>query len=368
MKSQRFVIAGWLAAGAWAAAAQTPMQGKGKVIEEIVARVNNEIITLGQLQRARLGLEQEVAQECRGCSEEERKAMLAEREKNLLRDMIDQSLLVQRAKDAGINVEAELTRQLDAIRVRNNLPDLEALCREVEKALDVSCEEWKDQLRGQMLSQQIIRREVGPEVQNEISREEVRQYYEEHKNEFVRPEKVYLSEIFIKTAGLSPEEVAEREKKAKALLDQLRKGTADFEVLARRNSDGSTAQQGGQLGGFERGQLAKELEEIVFKMAPRQITDVIPTQTGLLILRVDQRFEAGLQSLEKVEPEIMDRLFNQKMFPALRKFLNRLRGDNYVAVKAGYTDTSGVAGTIIQEVQPSAEGDKKGKKPKKGKD
>jgi peptidyl-prolyl cis-trans isomerase SurA len=349
------------------AVVSAPAQEKAKVVEEIIARVNNEIVTASDLVRARASLSQEVNEDCQqrgGCNAEERAAMLKDREQNVLRDLIDQSLLVQRAKDAGVNVESELIRRMDQIRQQNNIPSMEALESAVT-ASGINFEDWKAQMRNGMLTQALIQREVGGNLK--ISDDEVKKYYDEHKDTFVRPEKVYLSEIFVNTEGKTPEELPTLEQRAKNLYNRVKNGE-DFFELAKRFSDGSTAKEGGSLGdeGFARGELSKEISEAVFKMNRGDITEVMRTQTGFLILRVDQRYEAGLQPVEKVSNEIQNRLYYEKMRPALREYLTKLREESYVLVKPGYHDSSAVAVTVpIEEVQPPAEKKDDEKKKKK---
>lgn len=357
------------AAGAQQAAAppaQNPPAENGKrVLEEIIARVNNEIITTSELARSREALRQELAQDCQGCTEAEINARLAEREKDLLRDLIDNSLLVQRGKDMGVNVEPEVIRRLDAIRQQNNLPDMEALEREVVRA-GIPWEEFKNNIRSRLLTEEVIRREVGREMS--FTTEEKQKVYEENKEQFHRPEQVVLEEIFVSTANKSPEEVTALEQRASLLLERVRRGE-DFNELAKRYSDGSTAKDGGMLGVFQRGQLAKELEDVVFGMKRGEVTNVMPTRAGYLILRVVEKYEEGIQPFEKVENEIMNHLYFRKLQPALRKYLTRLREESYVMVKAGYTDTAAVASQPIVEVTPGEDNGKdkkdKGKKEKK---
>jgi len=335
-------------------------QTEKRVVEEVIARVNNEIITLSDLERARGSLRREVTEDCRDCAQAQLEAMYAEREKNVLRDLIDQSLLVQRGKDMGISVEPDVIKRLDQIRQQNNFPSME----ELEKAVNASgmaFEDFKGNIRNGLLTQDVIRREVGSRII--IGSDEVQKYYEAHKNEFHRSEQVYMREIFVSTEGKGEGEIPALEQKARNLLERVKKGE-EFSELARRYSDGSTAQQGGELGVFERGQLAKELEDVVFRMERGDLTEVIRTKTGFLILKVEQRFEAGLQPVEKVEPEIMNRLYFQKMQPGLRAYLTRLREDSYVLVKPGYVDAAGVASTPIVEVEPAPEEGKKSKKKK----
>ncbi len=342
-------LAGLLAVGA--AAPQSP-SGGARVVEEIVARVNNRIITLSDLQQAREALRQDIARSCPGCTPQQIEGRFQQEEKNLLSDLIDNALLIQRGEDLGINVEPQVINQLDSIRQRNNIATMEEFERAVTQATGMAFEEYKEQIRNQILTQMVIRQEVVREIQ--VTREDVEKYYQEHKNDFVRPEQVTLSEIFLSTEGKSAEEVAEIEKKANELLEQVRQG-ADFAELAKRHSNGSTAQRGGELGSFERTQLSKEIADLVFNLRRGQVTNVIRTQGGFLILRVDERFEAGLQSVDKVEGEITNILYNQRIPDALRRYVGRLRAESYIYVKPGYGDAAAVANTIIEEVQPKSE-------------
>jgi parvulin-like peptidyl-prolyl isomerase len=152
-------------------------------------------------------------------------------------------------------------------------------------------------------------------------------------------------------------------KKAEDLLQRVKNGE-DFGELAKHFSDGSTAKQGGDLGKFERGQLAPNIEQAVFGLQRLQMTDVIPTKTGFLILQVGEHYSAGLQPEEKVDPEIQDRLYNEKLRPALRAYLEMLREDSYVQVKPGYTDTSAMPASTIDEVPATPDDDTKTKKKK----
>ena len=344
-----------------------------KVVEEIVARVNNEIITRSEYERARQLMRSELEGDCReaaqknptACTAEMLHKALEERDKDVLRDLVDNSLLVQRGKDLGINVEPEVVKQLDSVRLGNNLPDLEALEREVEKT-GIVWEDYKNNIRSRLLTQEVIYREVQPTIVSKISDDDLKKFYDEHKAEFHRPEQVVISEILVSTEAKPETELPALEQKAKTLLDRVKKGE-DFNELAKRFSDGTTAKQGGNLGTFERGQLSKEFEAQVFKMKRGDTTDVIRTRTGFMVLKVEQRYDAGLQPLEKVENEIRQQLYYKQLQPAAREYLTKLRQESYVMIKAGYVDTAGSSSAPIQEVQPVSE-DSKDKKKKETKE
>ncbi len=341
---------------AWASA-----QADKRVVEDIVARVNNEIITLSDLQRGRSSLRREAEEECPSCTPSQIAQQVAEREKTVLRDLIDQSLLIQRGKDMGLSVEADVIKQLDEVRQRNNIPSMEELETQVTKS-GLVWEDFKSGIRNRILTQEVIRREVGGRMS--FGNDEIKKYYDEHKNDYVRPEMAYVSELFVTSEGKTPEEIVIQEQRARVLHDRLKKGE-DFQELAKRYSDGSTAAQGGELGGFERGKLDRLLEESVFQLVRGQFTDVIRTQTGFLILRVDQRYEAGIQPVEKVENEIMNKLYLEKMQPSLREFLVKLREESYILIKPEYADPAVANSTPILEVAPVKAADEEGKKKRK---
>jgi peptidyl-prolyl cis-trans isomerase SurA len=338
-------------------------QAKALVVEEIIARVNNDVITMSDYQKAEEQLREEVAHDCQGCAQDKLMTEFKDQQKDLLRGLIDQSLMVQRAKDMGISVESDVIKRLDEVRVQNHMNSLEELEKAVEGS-GLAWEDYKTTIRNGLLTQEVVRREVGSHIN--IGNDEVKKYYDAHPQEFTRPEQVVLSEIFLSTEGKSPEEIESVQKKAEDLRNRVMKGD-EFSEIAKRYSEGSTAKdRGGELGTFPKGELDQKLEEVVFKMEKGQITDVIQTKTGFEILKVENHFQAGLQPMDKVENEIMNRLYMTKMEPQMRDYLGQLREESYVMVKPGYTDSAAVAGaSVITEVQPTPDVVQKKKEKKK---
>lgn len=344
-----------------AAATQPVDPNAGKTIEEIIARVNNEIITLTEYEKAKQTAEEDAKQECQGrCTPEQLQTNIEDRQKNALRDLIDQSLLVQRGKDMGVSVEADVIKQLDQIRIQNKLGSMEDL----EKAVTsegMNWEDFKNNIRNHLLTQKVIGQEVGSHIN--ITDDEVQKYYEAHKTELVRPEQVALREIQVNTQGKGADELPALKKKAETALKRVQDGE-DFGEIAKRYSDSSTKDQGGYLGTYKRGELAKELEDKVFAMKRNQLTDVLETKQGYLILQVLEHYDEGQQSLDKVRNEITNKLYEGRMEPAMRAYLKTLREQSYVIIKPGYQDIAGEGGSEIQEVSatPEASKQKKGHK------
>ena len=351
MKSSKWLILSLLFAGLGiSVCAQT----KSVVVEEIIARVNNEIITREDLEKARASLEDEVRDACPNCNPDQFRAEVAAKDKDVLRDLIDQSLLAQRAKDDGINVDTDVVKRLDAIRTQNKLPTMEALEAEITKS-GQDYEDFKSQLRDQLLTQELIRKEVGSKII--VSHEDIVKYYNDHKSDFVRPETVVLREIFVSTEGKPDADIPALRKKAENLRDRILNNGDDFGELAKRYSDSPTAPQSGELGVFQRSQLDAKIAEKVFALNRSQMTDVMETKTGFEILQVRERYDAGEQPLDKVEPEISNKLYEENMEPALRTYLTTLREDSYVQIKPGYTDTAAVKAEPIEEVAAAPEKD-----------
>jgi len=333
----------------------------GAVVEEIIARVNNEIITRSEYQKSLAQTEEEVRQDCEGkCTPEQLQNELESRKKAALRDLIDQSLLAQRGKHLGISVETEVIKQLDQIRVQNKLKDMD----ELEKAVSgqgLNWEDFKNNIRNRILTQKVVSQEVGSHIS--IGESDAQKYYEAHKSEFVRPEQVALREIIVNTEGKKSSELPDLRKKADTALKRVKDGE-DFGEIAKRLSDGTTKEQGGYIGLFKRGELAKQLEEVVFKMKRNELTDVIETKQGYLIFQVLEHYDEGEQGFDKVKNEIMDRLYNEKLEPAVHEYLKTLREQSYVVIKPGYAELAGGSNSEIQEVNatPEASKAKKGRK------
>lgn len=328
------------------------------VVEEIVARVNNSIITRADLRRSRDQMKQEVKQQ----NPPDANKVVEEREKNLLRDLIDQQLLVQKGQDLGISADSEVVKRLDELRKEMNANSMEDL-EKIAEQQGVSFEDFKQNMKNNIITQQVIGREVGGKVSGSITHDDIVKFYNEHKAELDQPERVRLSEILIAAVppqpkpkegekalqplDPTPEQLAAAEAKANLALQKLNSG-AKFEEVAREFSSGPTADQGGDLGYFKRGVLAKELEEQTFGLKPGSHTGVIRTKQGFVILETAEHIQAGIPPLNQVEPQIQEQLYYQRIQPALRAFLTKLREDAYIDVRKGYVD----AGASANQTMP----------------
>jgi peptidyl-prolyl cis-trans isomerase SurA len=320
-----------------AQASQSPYQGA--VVEDVVARVNDQVISRSDFERAEQDLE------AQGRQQQWTQQQLYEQKRELLRDLIDRQLLLSKGKELDINGETELVKRLDDMRKQNHLDSMEALQKAAEDQ-GVSWEDFKASIRNQIISQQVIRDEVGRHVN--VSPSELQSYYNQHKQEFDQPEQERLSEILIPTANPDDsEQVDAAKKKADDVYAKLQ-GGSDFADVAKSSSGGPTAGQGGDLGQFKRGQLAKLLEDQTFDLKTGQYTEPIRTKQGFVILKVTEHTAGGIQSFKDVEPQIEDAVGMAKMGPAMRDYLTKLREDAYIEIKGGYEDS----GASPNEMKP----------------
>ncbi len=316
----------------------------GTTVEEIVARVNDQIITRSDYDRSLKEMDQEGREH--GASLQE----IAESHKDLLRSLIDQQLWLSKGKELGITGDTELIKKLDEYRKQYHLETMEDL-EKAAKDQGVSWEDFKANIRNGIITQLVMRQQVGEKLQ--FTPGEVARYYEQHKQEYVQQESVRLSEILVSAGAAAadgqpnPAALAAAKAKADDIEAKLHAG-GDFSQLARTFSDGPTAAEGGDLGQFRPGALAKVLEEKTFPLKAGEFTEPIQTRQGYVILKVLQHTTGGVPPLKDVEEQVEEAFYMSKMEPAIRAYLTTMREEAYVEVAPGYADT----GASPKQIKP----------------
>ena len=314
----------------------------GSVVEDVAARVNDQIITRSDVQRAETQLGQEAQQNHMSAGD------LALAQRDLLRDMIDEQLLLSKAKELDLNADADVVRKLDEIRKQNHMDSLDDLKKAAE-AQGVNYEDFKAQIKNGILKQEVVRDQVGRKLQMTDSEEAA--YYKEHAKEFDLPEQERLSEILVPLPeDATAAQVSQAEAKANDLKSQIMKG-ADFAELAKKYSGGQTAVRGGDLGVFKKGDeaLPKVFQDDTFSLKTGETTQPVRTRQGFVILRVDEHHDAGPAPLKDVEPQIQEAIYMQQMQPALREYLTKLREDSYVNLAPGFVDSGASANETVPQ-------------------
>ena len=268
----------------------------GTVVEYPIVRVNDQIIDNSDYQRAQHQLATEAQQANVSPAE------LEQRQKDMLRDMIDQQLLLSRGKELDINADSEVIRRMDEIRKQNHLDSMEALEKAVRES-GVSFEDFKSNIKNSIVTQEVVRDEVGRNLR--LTAKEEQTYYDAHKQEFEQPEQVRLSEILIPTPdGATDAQIAQAQAKADDVVAKLKAGTK-FEDLVKQYSGGPNPETGGDLGQFKRGALgSKVLEDPTFALKAGESTAPIRTRQGFVVLKVTEHTEVGVPPLSAVEPQV----------------------------------------------------------------
>ena len=308
-----------------------------KNVEEIIAWVNNDIILKSEYETRKAQIRNDLSeppprgQGLKGADLEQR---FSAAEKTLLRDLIDETLLLQQAKDMGLNADLEVIKTMEQLRQERKLESLDDL----EKAIlaqGYSVDEFKQNIKTRYLTSQVLQREVYGRVL--VTQEEIKKYYDAHIKDFDRPAGIRVREISVYTENRGPDEIESQRKKAEEALAAVKKGD-NFAEVASKYSESQTAQDGGDLGFFVKGELAKPLEDVASNLEKGQVSDIIALNGAFMILKVEDKHNGGVLPFELAQKEIQDILWQQGVQPKIREFLTKLRADGFTKVADGYTD------------------------------
>jgi peptidyl-prolyl cis-trans isomerase SurA len=312
-----------------------------QVVEEIICKVNGDIITRTDLERDRRDAENEMRKEGlngRGLQETLDYAM-----KGALEKRIDQLLLVQKAKELDVKVDDMVAKQLANIQRKTGIVDPEKFQAFVKEQRGMPFEDYKEELKKSLLVDRVVRQEVSSTIK--VKKEDEEKYYEDHKNEFQRQERLFLSELYVSTLGKDTAGVSAAERKARDLVRRAR-GGEKFEDLVAVNSDDANASRGGEMPPFEKGQLSKDIEDALWNQ-PRGYTSEpikLKDPPGFYIFKVEDHQKAGMAEFDEVQNEVEDKLFRPKFEPAMRAYLTKLRTEAFLEIKPGYEDLGAAPG------------------------
>lgn len=319
------------------ATAAMGQEGEAQVIDQVVAQVNNDVITLSRVRRE---LKEAInARKQQGASEQQATEEITKRQPELIASLINEQLLLQKGKELDMtdDVEAEVNRRiLDEGKRQgiNSMAELEAAMR--ESGLDPA--EIRSTLRAEIMKSFVIQREVDAKIFYGLSQDELKKYYETHRDKFRKPESVKLSEIFLSLAGKSEAEVRAR---ALQLVAQAR-GGADFGALAAANSEREdrgvriAAQTKGVVGAFEVPNLRDDIAKAIKNVNAGSVTEPIRTDEGYQILRVDER-TPGSEPVYN-ENRAREAITMERSEKERAGYLQSLRSDAYIKIAPEYRD------------------------------
>jgi peptidyl-prolyl cis-trans isomerase SurA len=308
------------------------------LLDEIVARVNSEIITMIDLNKELRILRASLVQDIQ--NPEQLEQQFQREKRSLLRTMIQTRMLAQRAEEFGIsaNIEGDVSNVIEEMRKEAGIPNLEILDQVLQEQ-GSSLEDYRQSLSQRLTIDSLLQQFVYSKLT--LLTPEIEAYYQEHIEEYTEKAQVELKELLFLTEGKDKAQVKET---AEEVLAQLRAG-ASFEELAEQYSDGPTAARGGDIGSFRQGSMSPLIEEVAFQLKEGEISGIIETDYGLQIIKVVSHTADRLRPVEEVRPEISRQLYERKAQPGLRKFMDELREQSYIYIAPNYReeyDTEGL--------------------------
>jgi parvulin-like peptidyl-prolyl isomerase len=312
-------------------------EGVPRVIDEVIAQVNADVITLSMLKKD-MAEAVEALQQQRGLTEQQATEEISKRRNEIIATLVNEQLLVQKGKELGMNedVEAEVNRRMLDVAKREGLKSLAALEQAMRES-KIDPASVRNTMRTEIMKTWVLGREVDQKIFYGLTDSEVKTYYEANKEKFRRPESIGLSEIFLSTVGKDPKEVRER---ADKLVAQLRAG-ADFGALAMVQSEREVngkrvaPENKGKLGTYAISDISKEVVANALKdVKAGGVTNPIETEGGLLILRVDERTPAGEAVFD--DNKVREAITVSRMEKERKVYLENLRRDAYIEIAKDY--------------------------------
>lgn len=305
-----------------------------RLVEEVVARVNADVITRTQYLQALDQTEQDLKQNTP--SAEIAAQRFAEIRPKILDVMIDNLLIVQKGQEIGIDVTARVNEQLVAIARQQNMTitQLEADMR----SNGISPDDVRSSLRERFIRDEVMRQEVYGSIWRSLTDKEKREFYEANSEKFMQPGELKLSELFIPVEGRSFTEI---EARARDVVAAVRAGTA-FSDLVKKHGDPARASYAanGSLGSFKSAEeLAGTLSGAVAPLKTGEVTEPIRLPDGVIVIYVDERRDPAPRPYEAVENDVAYQIVVSRSKDAEAKFLERLRRSAYIRITDGYEST-----------------------------
>ena len=335
-------------------------EGEPVIVDEVIAQVGDGIVTLSQLKRELKERVQTLVQN--GKTEQQATAEVEQRKAELIAILINEQLLLQKGKELDFTqgVEDEVNKRMLQVAKENNILTMEKLC-EAMKATGLSCDEARQTMRVEIMKQAVLESEVDRKIFYNWTSDELHKYFEAHKDKFLKPESVDLSEIFLSLAGKQEAEVKTR---ADQLVSQAR-GGADFCTLAAAYSDrpGNNGQKPCKVGLFQVPDLRPDIGGAIKNLKAGGVSEPLKSDEGYQILRVDAR-TAGSNTATFNENEARGAMTQERSPKAREEYLQSLRNEAYIKIADSY---SAQVAPLLKIVPPAAAVKKEKKKEKEKK-
>ena len=314
-------------------------EGEIQVVDEVIAQINDDVITLSMLKRESKERIETLKQS--GMSEQEATAEVAKRQPELIATLVNEALLLQKGKELELSndVEAEVNRRMLEVAKEQGITGIEKLEAAMRES-GVDPVATRQTLRAELMKQSVIQQEVDRKLFFGWTMDELKKYFQDHQDKFRKPENVTISEIFLSSAGKNEAEVKAR---ALELVRQLRAG-GDFAKVAATNSEREesgvrvASRTGGKVGTFELPNLREDIANSVKSVQVGGVSEPLRTNDGYQIFRVDERTAASTSATFN-ENQTREAMTIERGKKAREDYLQALRNEAYIKIAASYRDS-----------------------------
>jgi peptidyl-prolyl cis-trans isomerase SurA len=323
---------------AFVPAATLAQESEPQVVDEVIAQVNDDVITLSMLKRESKERIESLKQS--GMPEADAEAEVSKRQSELIATLVNETLLLQKGKELELtgDVEAEVNRRMLEVAKEQGIPTIEKLDAAMRES-GVDPVATRQTLRTEIMKQMVIQQEVDRKLFLGSTSEELQKYFQAHQDKFLKPESVTISEIFLSSAGKNEAGVKAR---ALELVRQLRAG-ADFGAIAAANSEREVngvriaPENKGKVGAFELPSLREDIATSVKDVKVGGVSEPLRTNDGYQVFRVDERTPASTAATFN-ENKVREAITIERSDKEREDYLQGLRNEAYIKIADNYRD------------------------------
>ncbi|MGZ6132315.1 MAG: peptidylprolyl isomerase [Myxococcaceae bacterium] len=305
-----------------------PLLVRAELVDRVAAVVNNDIITLSELQKRAAPEITRVAQESSGTERSQKQSLVM---KKALDAMIDEKLVDSELRELKVSIsDKEVDAAVEEVKKSYNLTDEQLSMAVAKEGLTLT--EYREQMRKQIARYKLINEKVRKNIK--VSDADVKSEYDRMMRSEGEDYEVHIRHILIAVSRSAPQpQVEEARRKATAIAAEARQPGVDFAELAKKRSEGCSSSDGGDLGFFKRGTMVPEFEKVAFSLKTGEVSDPVRTQFGWHVLKLEEIRKLGMKPLAEVRPEIEERLRRQQAERLTTQYMETLRNAAVVEKK-----------------------------------
>lgn len=305
---------------------------RGEILEQIIVKVNGEILTKTELEAREVAALRQRNQA--NLSDQDLQKAIAEVTPQILVDTVDEMLMLQKGRDLGYRLSDEQFKDiLDRIKKENKLETDEQF-QAALKQENLTLPDLRKSIERNMIIQRVQQNEVMGKIA--VSEVEARNYYAAHQNEFMTPTSMMIREMLVAVPGDPKTLNVAKDDEAKAKAEALRARAVageSFEKLASEASDAASKSNGGLIGPIKPEELAQELRKLLDPLNAGEVTPVVRTTRGYQFFKLESKTEAALIPFDQARDQIANKVAQGKQQGEVRRFLTRLRGEALIEWK-----------------------------------